>query len=84
MPLKWGANLIVKIAMTQGENNMRNEQLTRPGTPFEIEIVELDERLDMAFDPLASTITINGRCDVNTGCNAVAGCSGGGKPPVKG
>jgi hypothetical protein len=62
---------------------MRNDQLARLGA-LEIEIVELDERLDMAFDPLASTIPINGKCGTNQGCNLVAGCGGGGKPPVQG
>lgn len=56
------------------------------GAQFEIEILELDQRLDMSLDPLASTITINGACSTNNGCNAAAGCGGGGgtKPPVKG
>lgn len=56
---------------------MNNKLIHQPAS-LEIEIVELDERLDMSIDPLASTISINGKCSTNNGCNIVAGCGGGG------
>ena len=41
---------------------------------MEIMIVELDDRLDMAIDPLLNPLALNIRCIVNNGCNQVAGC----------
>jgi hypothetical protein len=60
---------------------MKNDKLGVNRTSLEITIIELDERLDMAYDPSAVLLALNVHCPTNVGCNVgcntVAGC---GKP----
>ncbi len=62
-----------------GKPKDSSKSLARPmaAPPAELEIVELDERLDMALDAIAIIIggTNNCKCE-NTGCNVVKGCGG--------
>ncbi len=45
--------------------------------PANLEIVELDERLDMALDAIGIIIGGTNNCScTNTGCNVVKGCGG--------
>ena len=50
------------------DNSKKNQELAVPEIP---EIVELDERLDMAFDPLGMVVEIvptNGNCSNSQCC----------------
>jgi hypothetical protein len=57
--------------MTEKERNPELDQLTpkHPEVAEELEIVELDERLDMTIDPMIGMFNppTNGNCN-NTGC----------------